>query len=87
MIPAGLGQEPPLQPLDVAALGPSDRLSAGQGLVAIPWKQQALQVVTEATALGQNREQGSNRWAQLDAGLLGAPRFRLEQSAWRLLAE
>ena len=41
-------------------LGPGHRLSAGQpgqGLVAIPWQQQPLQLVTQAAALGQAREQ------------------------------
>jgi RNA polymerase sigma-70 factor (ECF subfamily) len=57
-ISAGLGQEPPLQPLDFAVLRPGDRLSAGQGLVAIPWKLQALQVVTEATGPGPESRTG-----------------------------
>src|SRR5215207_8932756 len=42
-------------------LGTGDRLGPGQpgqGLVAIPWQQQALQIVTQAAALGQAREQG-----------------------------
>ena len=42
-------------------LGPAKRLGPsqpGQGLVAITGQQQALQVVTEAAALGQAREQG-----------------------------
>jgi hypothetical protein len=30
---------------------------------AIAWQQQALKVAAEAAALGQAREQGSNRWA------------------------
>jgi hypothetical protein len=49
-----------LQPLDLAVLGPGNRRSAGQpgqGLVAIMGQQQALQVVTQAAALGQAREQ------------------------------
>ena len=58
VVPARLRQKP-LQPLDLAVLGTGDRLGAGQssqGLVPIPW-QQALQVLTEAAALGQAREQ------------------------------
>jgi hypothetical protein len=47
-------------------LGTDDRLGPGQPgqrLVAISWQQQAPQIVTQATALGQTREQESNRWA------------------------
>jgi hypothetical protein len=54
-----------LQPLDLAMLGPGDRLGAGQpgqGLVAVSG-QQALQVVTETAALGQLENGASNRWA------------------------
>ena len=60
VVPGRLREEP-LQPLDLAMLGPADRLGPGQpgqGLVAIAGQQQPLQVVTEATALGQAREQG-----------------------------
>jgi hypothetical protein len=59
VVPGRLRHEP-LQPLDLAVLGAGDRLGTGQpgqGLVPIPWQQQALQIVTEATALGQAREQ------------------------------
>src|SRR5512133_2006056 len=59
MIPAGLGEEP-LQALPGRMLGTGDRLGAGQGgqgLVAIPGQQQALQVAAQAAALGQAREQ------------------------------
>jgi hypothetical protein len=47
-------------------LGADDRFGAGQRgqrLVAVAWQQQALQVVSEAAALRQAREQASNRWA------------------------
>ena len=60
VVPGRLREEP-LQPLDLAVLGPGDRLGPGQpgqGLVAIPRQQQPLQVVTQAAALGQAREQG-----------------------------
>ena len=60
VVPGRLRQEP-LQPLDLAVLGPADRLGpgqAGQGLVALAGQQQAVQVVTEAAALGQAGEQG-----------------------------
>jgi hypothetical protein len=59
VVPGRLRQEP-LQPLDFAVLGAADRLGAGQpgqGLVAVAWQQQALQVVAEAAALGQAREE------------------------------
>jgi hypothetical protein len=69
-------------------LRPGDRLSAGQGLVAIPWRLQALPVVTEATALGQNREQGVE---PLGTALMRAywalPASVLSSQPWRLLAE
>src|SRR5215218_10987228 len=57
-------REEPLQPLDLTVLSASDRLGAGQpgqGLVAIPREQQALQVVTEAAALGQAAKQAIKR--------------------------
>jgi hypothetical protein len=60
VVPGRLRQEP-LQPLDLVVLGASDRLGPGQpgqGLVAVAGQQQALQVVAEAAALGQAREQG-----------------------------
>src|SRR4029453_15046514 len=60
VVPSRLREEP-LQPLDLAVLGPADRLGPGQpsqGLVAVAGQQQPLQVVTQATALGQAREQG-----------------------------
>src|SRR5215211_843729 len=60
VVPGRLRQEP-LQPLDLTVLGAGDRLDPGQpgqGLVAIPWQQQAVQIVTQAAALGQTREQG-----------------------------
>jgi hypothetical protein len=60
VVPGRFRQEP-LQPLDLAVLGTGDRFGAGepgQGLVAVPRQEQALQVVAEAAALGQAREQG-----------------------------
>jgi pimeloyl-ACP methyl ester carboxylesterase len=60
VVPGRLRQEP-LQPLHLAMLGTGDRLGAGQsgqGLVAVSWQQQALQVVPQAAALRQAREQG-----------------------------
>jgi len=60
VIPGRLGQEP-LQPLDLTVLRAHHGFGAGQpgqGLVAVPGQQQALQVVTEPAALGQAREQG-----------------------------
>jgi hypothetical protein len=59
VVPGRFRQEP-LQPLDLAVLGPSDRLGPGQpgqGLVPIAWQQQALQVVTQAAALGHACQQ------------------------------
>ena len=61
LVVPGRFREEPLQPLDLAMLGTADRLGTGQpgqGLVAIPRQQQALQVVAKAAALGQAREQG-----------------------------
>src|SRR5512132_430724 len=58
-VPGRFRQEP-LQPLDLAVLGPGDRLGPGQpgqGLVAVAGQQQALQVVTEPTALGHACQQ------------------------------
>ncbi len=58
VVPGRLRQEP-LQPLDLTVLSTGDRLGPGQpgqGLVAIPWQQQALQVVADAATLGQARE-------------------------------
>jgi hypothetical protein len=55
-----------LQPLDLTVLGTGDRLGPGQpsqGLVAIAWQQQALQVVAEAAALARLEYRMSNRWA------------------------
>jgi hypothetical protein len=52
----GRFREEPLQPLDLTVLRTHHRFGAGQpgqGLVAIPWQQQALQVVAETAALGQ----------------------------------
>jgi hypothetical protein len=65
VVPGRLGQEP-LQPLDLTVLGTGDRLGPGQpsqGLVAIAWQQQALQVVAEAAALARLENRLSNRWA------------------------
>jgi hypothetical protein len=59
VVPGRFRQEP-LQPLDLAVLGTGDRLGvgqSGQGLVAVAWRQQALQVVTEPAALGHACEQ------------------------------
>src|SRR4029453_5369582 len=80
MVPSRLRQEE-LQPLDLTALGTGDRLSTGQpgqGLVAILWQQQPLEVLTEPAALGQAREQGveplgvvlqrARRWRTRTAG-------------------
>ena len=58
-VPGRLREEP-LQPLDLAVLGPGDRLGPGQpgqGLVAIARQQQAVQIVTQTAALSQAREQ------------------------------
>jgi hypothetical protein len=85
VVPGRLRQEP-LQPLDLAVLGAGDRLGVGQpgqGLVAVAGQQQAMQVVAEAAALGQAREQGVEplgvglQRARRGAGKLGG------QSSWR----
>jgi hypothetical protein len=59
MVPSRFREEP-LQPLDLTVLRTHHRLGAGQpgqGLVAIPWQQQALQVVAETAALRQAPKQ------------------------------
>jgi hypothetical protein len=63
VVPGRFRQEE-LQPLDLAVLGADDRLGPGQPgqrLVAIPWQQQPLEVITEAAALGQAAKQGVKR--------------------------
>ncbi len=59
VVPGRLRQEP-LQPLGLAVLGAHDWFGVGQGgqgLVAVSWQQQALQVVTQAAALRQAQKQ------------------------------
>src|SRR5512132_3721643 len=59
VVPGRFRQER-LQPRDLAVLGPGDRLGPGQpgqGLVAVAGQQQALEVVTEPTALGHACQQ------------------------------
>jgi len=63
-VPGRLRQEP-LQPLDLAVLGAGDRLAVGQrgqGLVAVSWQQQALQVGAQGASLGHEPHSASN-WA------------------------
>jgi len=65
VVPGRLREEP-LQPLDLTMLGAADRLGPGQpgqGLVTIPWQQQALQIVTQAAAWARLENRASNRWA------------------------
>ena len=72
LVVPGRFRKEPLQPLDLAVLGPGDRLGPGQpgqGLVAVPGQQQALQVVTEPTALGHACQQRVElRWRSPPAG-------------------
>ena len=60
VVPGRFRQEP-LQLLHGRMLGPDDRFGAGQGgqgLAALAWQQQHLQIGTQATALGEPGKQG-----------------------------
>jgi len=89
VVPGRLRQKP-LQPLDLAVLGTGDRLGVGQGgqgLVAVAWQQQALQVVAQAAALRQACEQGVEPsrvgLQRAGCGWAGAAGGHRQVSSWR----